>query len=134
MVNESILSDEVWNQEVAYWEYLRTDDLESFLSLWHDDVVGWPNNYGEPTDKAGIHQLMSGLVDAIQLESITFDLRPNAVRIFGDIGIVHYEVHIQGFLKAGSDIAVDERITHTSLNTENGWKIISGMSAPLTYA
>ena len=132
MVDESMLRDEVWNQEVAYWEYLRTANLENYMSLWHEDVVGWPNNHEEPTNKEGIHQLMSGLVNALQLESITFDLKPKVVRIFGDIGVVHYEIHVQGLLKTGSEIAVHERIIHTWLKTDNGWKIISGMSAPLT--
>jgi ketosteroid isomerase-like protein len=83
-------------------------------------------------EKEGIHQLMSGIVASLHLELITVDLKPKAVRIFGDFGIVHYEVHIKAFLKAGSELVVHERLTHTWLKTENGWKIICGMSAPLS--
>jgi hypothetical protein len=40
MLDESLLTDEVWSQEVAYWEYLKTANLDSYMSLWHEDVVG----------------------------------------------------------------------------------------------
>jgi len=33
---------EIWNLEKAYWEYVKTNDLEKYRALWHDDFVGWP--------------------------------------------------------------------------------------------
>jgi len=126
------LEDEVWSQEVAYWEYLKAADLDSYLSLWHKDVIGWPNNQASPMNKDGIHQLAAGILAEIQLEPATVELKPMSVRVFNNnVGIAYYEAYTRATTKAGTEIAIQERFTHTWLRTENGWKIIGGMSAPL---
>ena len=126
------LEDEVWSQEVAYWEYRKAADLDSYLSLWHEDVIGWPNNQSSPMNKDGIHQVVAGKLAAIQLETATVELKPMSVRVFNNVGLAYYEAHTRATTKAGADIATQERFTHTWLRTENGWKIIGGMSAPLS--
>ena len=34
---------EVWNEELNYFRYLQAKDLKSFMSLWDDNFVGWPD-------------------------------------------------------------------------------------------
>lgn len=132
MTTKSNLEDEVWNQEVAYWEYIKTADLDSFRSLWHDDVIGWPNNKSSPMNKDGIYQLVAGILASIQPETATIEIKPVSVRVYNNnIGITHYEVHTRATTKAGAEIDTQERFTHTWLRTENDWKIIGGMNAPL---
>ena len=33
---------QIWNLEKAYWEYVKTNDLEKYRALWHENFVGWP--------------------------------------------------------------------------------------------
>jgi hypothetical protein len=33
---------QIWDLEKAYWEYVKTNDLEKYRALWHDDFVGRP--------------------------------------------------------------------------------------------
>jgi hypothetical protein len=39
---EEFAKDEAqtWNLEKAYWEYVKTNDLEKYRALWHDNFVG----------------------------------------------------------------------------------------------
>jgi ketosteroid isomerase-like protein len=132
MHEESDLKNEIWSQEVAYWEYLKATDIDAFMSLWHDDFIGWPNNQPVLANKAGMHQLVAGGLDAIQIKSVTYELNPLSVRVFDDIGIVYYKAHVVVETVNGEEIATHERFTHTWLHTADGWKIIAGMSASLT--
>ena len=47
------------------------------------------------------------------------------------LGVAYYEAHISE--KDETEIAIHERFTHTWLRGSEGWKIIGGMSAPLTH-
>jgi len=33
---------QIWNLEKAYWEYVKTNDLEKYRALWHENFLGWP--------------------------------------------------------------------------------------------
>lgn len=127
------VTDELWHQEVAYWEYLKAADLDSYRSLWHEDVIGWPNNQPAPMDKDGIYQLVAGILASLQGPGSSEIIR-RSVRIYGNIGIAYYEAHITVTTKAGEIITTHERFTHTWLRSDNGWQIIGGMSAPLPGA
>jgi ketosteroid isomerase-like protein len=129
MTVDQNLVDGLWSREVAYWEYAKAADLTSYLSLWHEDVVAWPNNQPSPIDKDSLRQIVDRGLASIQFKSV--DLKPLSVRIYGDTGIVYYEVNSVAITKDGTEIATHERLTHTWLQTQNGWKIIGGMSAPL---
>ncbi len=42
---------QICNQEKAYWEYVKANDMEKYRSLWHADFVGWPASSAEPAHK-----------------------------------------------------------------------------------
>ena len=48
---------EVWQLELASWNHLRAGDLDAYMSLFHEDVVGWPNNQAAPLNKAELREL-----------------------------------------------------------------------------
>jgi ketosteroid isomerase-like protein len=131
MQGKSDLTDEVWSQEVAYWDYLTAADLDAFLSLWHEDFIGWPNNQPVPINKTGLRKMMDAAFKTIRLESASYDLKPYSVRVIGEISIVYYEAHASAETKDGQEIATHERYTHIWMRTTKGWKIIGGMSASL---
>lgn len=130
MTVEQNLLDELWNREVAYWDYAKAADLTSYLSLWHEDVVAWPNNQPTPINKDNLREIVDRGFTSIQFKSV--DLKPLSVHICGDTGIVYYEIHHVAITKDGTEFVTHERITHTWLKTQDTWKIIGGMSAPIT--
>jgi len=32
----------VWKLEEDYWRFVSAGDVDAYVSLWHDDFVGWP--------------------------------------------------------------------------------------------
>jgi ketosteroid isomerase-like protein len=132
MQGTSDLTDEVWSQEAAYWESLAAADLDAFLSLWHEDCIGWPNNQPVPINKAGLFKMLDTAFESIRFESASYELKPLSVRVIGEFGFVYYEAHASAETKDGQEIATHEKYTHTWMRTANGWKIIGGMSASLS--
>jgi ketosteroid isomerase-like protein len=131
MVATQNLGNDVWSQEVAYWDYLKAADLDHLLSLWHEDGVGWPEQ-PSPLNIAAARPLFAEVLASLQLESCTFELRPISVRVYNNsVCITHYEAHKRLVTKDGAEIASHTKCTHTWLRTENGWKMIGGMEAPL---
>jgi hypothetical protein len=47
----------IWDLEKAYWEYVKTNDLEKYRALWHNDFVGWPFVSAAPVRKDHITEL-----------------------------------------------------------------------------
>jgi ketosteroid isomerase-like protein len=125
------LAAAIWQQEVAYWDYLLAGDIDGYMTLWHEDVAAWPNNRAAPQGKAGVRRHMAGLIGAIDRNTIAIDLKPVAIATFGpDLGVVHYELHLQAETTTGP-VTVHERLCHTWQRSGESWQIIGGMSAPL---
>jgi ketosteroid isomerase-like protein len=124
--------DELWNHEIAYWRYAEAADLNNFMSLWHEDGIGWPNNQPAPVNKQDARNHVAGAYDTLRLDSISIDIKPLSVRLYGDIGITYFETRSSVTTKDGIKVTEHDRATHTWLRTNKGWKIIGGMEAPLT--
>lgn len=50
----SAYEKEVWSLEDAYWQYVKANDFERYLTLWHADFFGWPYSSPEPARKEQI--------------------------------------------------------------------------------
>lgn len=124
---------QIWNQEKAYWEYVKANDLETYRALWHDDFVGWPESSTEPAHKDHITDWITNMTaQGLKLQSFEIDQR--AIKITGNIAIDHYRIKgIWGKADTGEVVTTDRaRITHTWIRTSDGtWKILGGMSAPV---
>jgi ketosteroid isomerase-like protein len=123
----SAAQQEVWSLEEAYWERRQRGDVEGFMNLWDEDFVGWPYWAPEPMTKVDIQQsvregALSGLVG--------YELIPQAIRLFGDIAIVHYAYELQGRDAEGREASRVGRLTHTWRRLAGKWRIIGGMSSP----
>ena len=123
----SDVQQDVWSMEEAYWERRQQADVEGFMDLWDEDFVGWPYWAPEPMTKADIRQsvregVLSGLV--------SFELDPHAIRLFGDIAVVHYSYEVRGRDAAGREANRTGRLTHTWRWHDGKWRIIGGMSSP----
>ena len=122
---------EVWEQEVASWEYLKAADLTSYLALLHDDVMAWPDGRSAPVGKNAIFQHLVAILPTLQAHALTVELRPLAIRVFDDVAVVHYEAHTRAAMKPGPAHDQTKRYTRTWLRTERGWRLIAGMNAPV---
>jgi len=122
---------QVWNLEKAYWEYVKTNDLEKYRALWHEDFLGWPFVSSAPLRKDHITDwITSNTSKGVRLQS--YSIEQLAIHVTGDIAIDHYRIKATWANNEGAEIRTDAfRITHTWIRTHDNWQIIGGMSAPV---
>jgi hypothetical protein len=120
----------VWKQELVYWEYVKSFDLEHYRALWNSDFVGWPQSAATPVRKANITDwFMEHKAKGEELAA--FKLEPAASQAFGEnLVVTHYWVTAAWVAKGQTSAPGRSRITHTWLRTNDVWQIIGGMSAP----
>jgi ketosteroid isomerase-like protein len=126
---------EVWALEDAYWRYVKAGDVTRYLTLWHDDFVGWPCGSEHPGTKATIGDWVKNIKD--EGVRYRYPLTREGSVDRGDVVIVYYSTpmisvfpdgRVEGQVN-GKDEA--RKLTHTWQRTPNGWKIIGGMCAPV---
>jgi ketosteroid isomerase-like protein len=122
--------DELWAQEVAYWDALKRANLTECLAFLHDDVVAWPNGRSAPVTRDGIFQMLVAILPTVRPGSVAIELKRRAVRAVADVGIVCCDIHVQ-LPPGGSAEPVREKCIHVWARTSEGWKIVGGMTAPL---
>jgi len=115
---------EVWTGEENYFRYLQAKDLKSFMSLWHDNFVGWPDYSDHPLRK---REIEAGTVEEFQSGQMPGrpapSPNPEAIEIFGNVAVTHY------FWPEADEISpVKYRVTHTWQKGSEGWHIIGGMA------
>ena len=127
---EELTSEErqVWKLEIAYYRYVNDNDPQGYLSLFSDNVIGWPAMDPHPKGKDGVSQWISA-IHSNPAEIWQYDLERLAIHSFGDVVVVHYRLR-DYFVSAesGEEIRSEYyRISHTWLRDEGRWQIISGM-------
>jgi Domain of unknown function (DUF4440) len=132
MMARGAAEQEVWEREVASWEHLKAGDVKSFLSLFHDEVMAWPDGRPAPVDKNAIFQHLVAILPMLQAQALTVELTPLSIRVFDNVAVVQYEAHMRYATKPGGRAVRDDiqRYTRTWLRTGQGWQLIAGMSAP----
>lgn len=125
----SLAERAVWEMEEAYWRYVRAGDVESYRDLWHDEFVGWPCFSESPVGKQGVGTWVEAIRD--NGWTLTYELRPEAVRLFGDVAVVHYAAEYVYDYRDGTTEGEDEwrKFTHTWMRVDDRWRIIGGMCA-----
>jgi len=123
---------EVWQMEETYWRDIKAGNEAHYLTLWHENFLGWPYYQPAPVDKAalakGIHQKFA------ETRTLEYEITSRAVHVTGNVGIAHYAVKSVYTDRDGKKQTDHLRITHTWLKTESGWKILGGMSANIEAA
>jgi hypothetical protein len=122
--------DELWAQEVAYWDALKRANLTECLAFLHDEMVAWPHGRSAPVTKDGIFQILVAVLPPVRPGAITVELKRRSVRVLGEIGIVCCDVRVQ-FPPSGGAQPVTEKCIHVWARTSEGWKLVGGMTAPL---
>jgi len=118
--------DQVWSGEEAYWRYVQSHNLQSYLALWSDDFVGWPRTTDHPVHKTDIGLLFqSGTLSRV----MAYELNRESVEMHGPVGIAFYRVKMRLNNANHSQSTITARITHTWMKKGDVWQIVSGMSA-----
>jgi ketosteroid isomerase-like protein len=123
--------DQVWKMEKTYWKYVKADNIQGYLTLWHKDFVGWPGFSPKPMGKSNISDWIPGLF-ADDTKSFDYNLHKMAVAAFeNDMVVTHPTVEFIFIDKkmGGKTLSQVSRITHTWKRYGDKWLIISGMSA-----
>jgi hypothetical protein len=115
--------NEVWNGEQNYFRYLQAKDLKSFMSLWDDNFVGWPDYSDHPLRKPDIESSVSeGFQPTPMSARPNPMLKPESIAVFGDVAVTDYF-----WPEPDETSPFKYRITHTWRSGPEGWRIISGM-------
>ena len=130
------VEQEVWNLEVAYWEYIKNNNPEAYADLYAQNFLGWPKRMKVALDRLQVDpdsfgQWIPGIHEN-PAEKHDYELTDRAVRSFGDVVITHYTG--RGFfrsVKTGEIVRERRklRLTHTWIRQGGTWKIAGGMSA-----
>ena len=84
----SSAQQEAWRTVESYWECYSNGDAECFLSYLHDDFSGWTNTHALPRDKEDMSQYLPLGFEVS--ETLLHDVDPVAVKVHGNVAIVHY--------------------------------------------
>ncbi len=123
-------TEKLWSLEKAYWQYVQSNDLEQYRSLWHPDFLGWPSVSPEPLRKDHITDWITAHTSKGETLN-SYDLERLTTQATGDVATTTYRVRITWANKAGAEQHSIVRIIHTWVRKPGGnWQIISGMSAP----
>ncbi len=117
--------NEVWQMEEAYWKDLQTANYSHYMTLWHEDVLGWPYFSPHPIHKDDI----ANYLPASKSDVLSYEFLEKAVTVSGEVGITVYAVRYTVPTPGGQSETRVNRITHTWLKTKNTWQIIGGMSS-----
>jgi len=121
----SPLQKEVWQIEETYWKDVQTANATHYMTLWHEDFLGWPSFSSHPVGKDGVADSTTAWFAGF----VSYEFLEKHVRVTRDIGITQYAVKITRTAPDGTLATNVTRITHTWLKTKNTWQIIGGMSA-----
>jgi hypothetical protein len=125
--------DQIWKMEELYWNYVKDNNIENYLTLWHEDWVGWPGFSTKPIDKSNISDWIPPLFED-KSKTFDYELKKMAVVSFSDdIVAAHYGVSLFFTDKETGKKTLPKwsKITHTWKRYGDKWLIITGMSADL---
>jgi len=79
---------EVWKNVETYWDLAAKGDTEGLLTYFHSDFSGWVNSAHLPHDKATREKFIRFYNP--KTKTLLHDIKPLAIKIHGNIAIVHY--------------------------------------------
>jgi ketosteroid isomerase-like protein len=118
---------EVWQMEEAYWKDVKDANLDHYVTLWHDQFLGWPRDRTLPVGKDGLAEGARKKMSDGHI--VSYEILSKAVTVVGNVGVTQYGVTATRITKGGKSETYTSRVTHTWLKTDSGWQIVGGMSA-----
>jgi ketosteroid isomerase-like protein len=115
----SAIQKEIWQMEERAWWAMEQGDIDGYLNIFSEDLIAWPTWTKEPVTKGYIRKnLIRGGVKSSEL-------KPLAVKVFGDTAITMYIYHMVDVTVTTHKVAV----THTWIKRGGTWRVIGSMTA-----
>jgi ketosteroid isomerase-like protein len=114
---------EVWNVIEDRWIRVVEGDLKTLEAGIHDDAISWRFNKSDPFGKISINRLYERWISYSR--PVTYELKPHAIQILGDIANVFYSYR----WKAKEKYSGHNRALMSFKKQEGKWLIISSFSA-----
>jgi hypothetical protein len=112
---------EIWDFERACWS---SQELESIMSCFHDDFLGWGLGSTVPTSKADRRPFFARSFETE--EQVFLNLKPLAINVHGNVATVLYLATTTTKNKAtGEETTVTERWTDICLREGDTWTWIA---------
>ena len=124
----------VWLREADYWRFVKAGEVENYISLWHDNFIGWPCGQEHPLRKASIGDWVREVRD--KHINVAYNLTREGAEEFGNIVVVHYsftrvDTYPDGHVEGRGKLS---KITHTWMRIGDTWQIIGGMCGIMSDA
>ena len=129
-ISWSEAEQEIWALEHQYMANIQNGNFDGLDPVWHDGFLGWPSHSARPVDRSGTIASLEEL--AKTTDFLAFELQPHALRITGNVAIVHYTVILDAVVSGRDRVRVSYRIVHTWLEEDGQWRILGGMSAEVS--
>ena len=84
---------EVLKNMETIFELFANKDLEGGMDYFHDDFITWANVDSLPGNKASLGKNISNTMEKIK--NFTYDIKPVAIKIHGNVAIVCYNESVQ---------------------------------------
>jgi len=124
----SSLQKEVWQMEETYWRDVKGFDEARYMTLWHEKFLGWPQDQKMPIGKVALGEAVHRKFQ--RKGTLDYEFLSKSVAVTGNVGITQYAVKSSFTGTDGQKTSFSSRVTHTWLKTDEGWKIVGGMSGP----
>jgi ketosteroid isomerase-like protein len=113
---------EVWSNVETYWDLWAKRDVDGFLSYLHDDYSGWFYGAALPSTKSSSRKWLSDNFKAWEI--LVYEVNPAAIKIHGDVAIVHYFYSAMRKNKEGKRSGQSGRWTDILLKQGDKWILI----------
>ena len=120
----SEVEQEVWEWERACW---GMDDLESVMTCFHEDYVGWIGGATVPFTKADRRAFFERFLETD--ERVFFHLRPLSVTVRNNMAVMLYVSHFTSRNKeTGEETSVTQKWTDVAVKDGGTWYWIADHS------
>ena len=113
---------EVWQNVQTYWDLDAKRDVEGFMSYFHTDYCGWSNRSALPNSKDDLKKWIAH--DLATTEVLVSEIKPAAIKIHGNVAIVHYYWARIEKNQAGKETNRRGRWTDVLLKQGDKWVLI----------
>ena len=76
---------EVWQMEEAYWRDVKGFDEAHYMTLWHEDFLGWPRDQKMPIGKVALGEAVHRKFQ--RKGTLDYEFLSKWVEVAGNVGI-----------------------------------------------
>ena len=120
----------VWKNVEAYWDLWAARDLEGFNKYFHDDYSGWFNRADLPSTKESGLKWQTHFFQTRKV--LVHQIDPVAIKIHGNVAIVHYYYSYVGTDAEGKERIRSGRWTDILMKQGDNWVVIGDHGGPAT--